>query len=97
MSIALDDLSLQNELKTLDGWQGDRQGISRHLQFADFPAVIKFMSQLVDEIEAMQHHPEWQNVYNQLQINLRTHDAGNQVTQKDIALARLINQRFNTL
>ena len=97
MSTALDDLSLQNELKTLDGWQGGRQGISRHLQFADFPAVIKFMSQLVDEIEAMQHHPEWQNVYNQLQINLRTHDAGNLVTQKDIALARLINQRFNTL
>ena len=97
MAHALDENSLTQALSTLAGWHGDSNGISRSLQFSDFPSVINFMNSLVAEIEAMQHHPEWSNVYNQLHINLRTHDAGNQVTEKDIALAQRINERFQTV
>ena len=62
------------------------------LQFEDFVAAFDFMTEVAALAEAHQHHPEWRNVYNLVEITLTTHDAGNVVTEKDRALARAIEQ-----
>jgi len=59
-------------------------------QFADFRTAWAFMTEVAFEAEAQQHHPNWENVYNQVVIKLTTHDAGNTVTEKDYALAAAI-------
>ena len=62
------------------------------LQFVDFVAAFDFMTEVAALAEAHQHHPEWRNVYNLVEITLTTHDAGNVVTEKDRALAQVIEQ-----
>ena len=62
------------------------------LQFVDFVAAFDFMTEVAALAEAHQHHPEWRNVYNLVEITLTTHDAGNVVTEKDRALALAIEQ-----
>ena len=62
------------------------------LRFVDFVAAFDFMTEVAALAEAHQHHPEWRNVYNLVEIALTTHDAGNVVTEKDRALARAIEQ-----
>ena len=62
------------------------------LQFVDFVAAFDFMTEVAVLAEAHQHHPEWRNVYNLVEIRLTTHDAGNVVTEKDRALAQAIEQ-----
>ena len=62
------------------------------LQFVNFVAAFDFMTEVAALAEAHQHHPEWRNVYNLVEIALTTHDAGNVVTEKDRALARAIEQ-----
>ncbi len=78
----------------LPGWSiapGDRDAISRTLRFADFNAAFGFMSRVALKAETMDHHPEWANVYDRVEILLTTHDAGG-VTEKDVALARFIDE-----
>lgn len=62
------------------------------LRFVDFVAAFDFMTEVAALAEAQQHHPEWRNVYNLVEITLTTHDAGNVVTEKDRALAQAIEQ-----
>ena len=62
------------------------------LQFVDFVAAFDFMTEVAALAEAHQHHPEWRNVYNLVEITLTTHDAGNVVTEKDRVLAQAILQ-----
>lgn len=62
------------------------------LQFVDFVTAFDFMTEVAALAEAHQHHPEWRNVYNLVEITLTTHDAGNVVTEKDRALAQAIEQ-----
>ena len=62
------------------------------LRFVDFVAAFDFMTEVAALAEARQHHPEWRNVYNLVEITLTTHDAGNVVTEKDRALAQAIEQ-----
>ncbi len=78
----------------LNGWRvddGDRPAISRSLRFADFNAAFGFMARVALKAEVMDHHPEWSNVYNRVEILLTTHDAGG-VTDKDIQLAHFIDE-----
>ena len=81
-----------NALAELAGWAevDGREAISRRLQFADFNAAFGFMARVALQAEKMDHHPEWFNVYNRVEITLATHDAGG-VTMKDIELARFID------
>ena len=78
----------------LPAWQvqPDERGglITRRLQFADFRAAFGFMTQVALAAEAMNHHPEWRNVYQRGDITLTTHDAGG-LSARDVALARLID------
>ena len=79
---------LKNALKRLPDWQlaTGREAITRKFQFVDFDAAFAFMSRVALLAAKMDHHPEWTNAYNKLDVTLATHDAGG-VTQKDIELA----------
>ena len=79
-------------LAELAGWtyDEDRNGIVRRLKFADFGGAFGFMAQVALEAEKADHHPEWSNVWNKVDILLTTHSDGG-VTAKDIALARRID------
>ncbi|CAL1689929.1 Putative pterin-4-alpha-carbinolamine dehydratase [Brevundimonas subvibrioides] len=83
----------------LSGWavaRGDRPAIARALKFADFNTAFAFMARVALKAETMDHHPEWSNVYNRVDILLTTHDAGG-VTELDLTLARFINDAATSL
>ena len=75
----------------LTGWTGGDDFITRVFKFDDFAAAFGFMTQIAIHAQAMDHHPEWYNVYNRVDVTLTTHAAGG-VTQKDVDLARLMNK-----
>ena len=79
-------------LARLPGWAPDaaRDGISRSFAFADFVAAFGFMTRVALLAEKADHHPEWFNVYNRVDILLTTHDAGG-LSARDIALAEAID------
>ena len=78
-------------LAGLEGWRFDegRNGIAKSFTFADFGETFGFMTRVALEAEKADHHPEWSNVWNKVDVLLSTHSAGG-VTAKDIALARKI-------
>jgi 4a-hydroxytetrahydrobiopterin dehydratase len=88
----LDQAAIDRELKSLPGWKGAPSGLQRTFQFASFPAAIDFMRGCAAEIDRLNHHPEWTNVYNKVTVQLRTHDAGDRVTAKDAELAMLLQR-----
>ena len=73
-------------------WEEKDNKLVRTFQFKDFVEAFGFMSRVAIVAEKMDHHPNWSNVYNQVVIELNTHDAGNIVTEKDHALAKAIDQ-----
>ncbi|WP_299176463.1 4a-hydroxytetrahydrobiopterin dehydratase [uncultured Brevundimonas sp.] len=80
-------------LKALPAWRaadGDRPALFRALRFADFNAAFGFMTRVALMADKMDHHPEWSNVYNRVEVLLTTHDAGG-VTDRDVTLARFID------
>lgn len=62
--------------------------------FKDFKEAFAFMTEVAFHAELQNHHPNWSNVYNRVEIALTTHDAGNVVTDKDIVLAKSISAIF---
>ncbi|MFO7855870.1 MAG: 4a-hydroxytetrahydrobiopterin dehydratase [Paracoccaceae bacterium] len=76
-------------LAELDGWSvaEGREAIVKRFKFEDFAAAFGFMAGAALVAEKMDHHPEWSNVYNTVEVTLTTHDAGG-VTPLDIALAK---------
>ena len=79
-------------LPQLQGWNAvaGRDAICKTFQFKDFNAAFGFMSRAALKAETMDHHPEWFNVYNKVEVTLSTHDAGG-VTGLDIALAQFMD------
>jgi 4a-hydroxytetrahydrobiopterin dehydratase len=79
---------LKTALKRLPDWKlaEKREAITRKFQFVDFDAAFAFMTRVALKAAEMDHHPEWFNVYNKVEVTLATHDAGG-VTAKDIELA----------
>lgn len=71
----------------LEGWKLVNGKLHREYEFEDFVHAFGFMATSAIAIEAMNHHPEWSNVWNKVVIDLMTHDSGG-VTQNDIDLAR---------
>ena len=67
-----------------------RDALSRSLKFADFGEAFGFMSRVALMAEKMDHHPEWSNVYNKVEVTLSTHDAGG-ITELDVRLAGFID------
>ena len=75
-------------LKGLDGWQlvEDRDAIARIFKFNDFSEAFAWMTRVAMLAESHNHHPEWRNVWNRVEVTLATHEAGG-LTERDIALA----------
>lgn len=82
-------------LATLTHWRHDqvRDAITREFVFADFAQAFAFMTQIAIIAEKRNHHPEWCNVYNRVNITLTTHDV-NGLSQRDIDLARYADAAF---
>ena len=72
-------------------WTHNKDQLTREIRFIDFSAAFAFMTRVALLAEQANHHPNWSNVYNVVTIALTSHDAGNVVTEKDIALASSIN------
>jgi len=85
---------IEESLKTLAGWTFTNGMIEKAFTFKDFKHAFSTMTRIAFECEQQNHHPNWENVYNTLNIKLNTHDAGG-VTQKDIKLAQTIENIIN--
>lgn len=72
-------------------WKEENDKLQRSFQFKDFSEAFAFMARVALVAEKMDHHPEWSNVYNKVEIKLSTHDAGDKVTEKDRKLAKAID------
>jgi 4a-hydroxytetrahydrobiopterin dehydratase len=73
-------------------WKDENNSLKRTFEFRDFTEAFAFMTQVAFAAERMNHHPNWSNVWNRVDIVLFTHDAGNKITDKDFALARIIDR-----
>lgn len=76
-------------------WTEENNQLKRTFKFKDFCEAFAFMTRVAFIAEKMNHHPEWKNVYNTVEISLRTHDAGNTVTEKDRKMAEQIDKLIN--
>ena len=73
-------------------WTEADNCLTRTFTFPDFNAAFGFMTRVALVAEKMDHHPEWTNVYNRVDVRLRTHSAGNTVTRKDRDLAAAMDR-----
>lgn len=87
MSNALNREQIAQALAGLPGWCWENEALAKTFTFGSFREALSFMVRAGFEAEALNHHPEWTNVYQRVAIRLTTHDAGNRVTAKDVALA----------
>ncbi|HEY5411892.1 MAG TPA: 4a-hydroxytetrahydrobiopterin dehydratase [Caulobacteraceae bacterium] len=85
-------MPVQDALAQLPGWAAasGREAIRKSFRFEDFNQAFGFMTRMALAAEKLDHHPEWFNVYNRLDVTLATHDAGG-VTELDVELARLMD------
>jgi 4a-hydroxytetrahydrobiopterin dehydratase len=92
----LSDSELRDALSALPEWRIVDGKLHREYKFADFVHAFGFMTTAALAIEKMNHHPEWFNVYNQVRVDLTTHDAGG-ITAKDVELAGLLDRTAKKL
>lgn len=85
----LTETEIEKHLQNLPGWNFKDNAIHTEFEFKDFKDCFSVMSRIAFECEALNHHPDWANVYNTLNISLSTHDE-NGITLKDIELAKAI-------
>jgi 4a-hydroxytetrahydrobiopterin dehydratase len=90
MAKPLDPAEISAALGGLSGWTAEGDALAKTFKFGSFREAISFMVRVSFEAEAMDHHPDWTNVYNRVAIRLNTHDAGGKVTAKDVELAKKI-------
>ena len=88
--IRLTQEDIDEELKNLPGWSVVNEKLHKEFQFVSFNQAFGFMTRAAMEIEKMNHHPEWFNVYNRITVELTTHDAGG-ITKNDTNLARILD------
>jgi len=86
----LSESDIKKELEKLVGWNVKNDKLHKEFQFDNFNQAFGFMTRAAMEIEKMNHHPEWFNVYNRITVDLTTHDAGG-ITNNDVNLARILN------
>lgn len=90
----LNTAKIEESLKNLSGWSLKNDMIEKSFKFKNFKEAFSVMTRIAFECEQQNHHPNWENVYNNLTIKLNTHDAGG-VTEKDIHLAQTIENIVN--
>lgn len=84
---SLSDKQVDMQLEELAGWQRDGSSIIKTFEFHDFIEAISFMTQAAFYAESLEHHPEWRNTYNIVEVRLTSHDTGG-ITSHDIRLAK---------
>jgi 4a-hydroxytetrahydrobiopterin dehydratase len=92
MATPLTAAEIQQELGALPGWTHEGDVLLKAFTFGSFREAFSFMTRVALEAEALDHHPDWSNVYNRVTIRLNTHSAGDKVTTKDVEFARKIQQ-----
>ena len=88
---ALSAQEITDRLEALEGWSVENGKLHRSFLFSDFTEAFAFMTRAALHAEKMDHHPEWSNVYNRVEVDLTTHDAGG-ITELDFALAKVMNK-----
>lgn len=88
---AYSDAQIEEALDSLPGWSHEGEAIVKSFEFADFNAAMAFMQRTAGPINEMDHHPEWTNVYNRVEVRLSSHDVGG-VTDRDVQLARVVER-----
>ena len=93
MTTKLSTKKRQEALKTLGGWKKTKGGnaIEKNFIFKDFKVAFSWMTKIALIAEKMDHHPEWFNVYNKVEVKLSTHDSGG-ITELDITMAKEMNK-----
>ncbi len=90
ITLPLADEVLTGYLDQLPGWEIRHGALEKTFKFESFREALGFMVRVAFDAEALNHHPEWTNIYDRVIVRLRTHESQNQVTEKDIELARRI-------
>ncbi len=91
MQTTLDRDQIERALVSLPGWELEGDALTKTFQFRSFPEAMSFMLRAGFEAEAMNHHPEWTNVYGTVTVVLSSHDAGG-VTARDVRLAEAMDR-----
>ena len=88
--IKLSETAILSKIEKLLEWEYYDNALHTDFEFDNFKDCMSAMNRIAFECEALNHHPEWTNVYNTLDITLTTHDAGG-ITKNDVDLARILN------
>ena len=88
MNLPLKPTEIQTALGDLPGWSLMGDALVKTFEFGSFRETLSFMVRAGFEAEALNHHPDWTNVYNRLTVRLNTHDVGGKITNKDVELAK---------
>lgn len=91
MPTKLEQPQLAAALARLPGWQVRAGKLAREYRFRDFAEAFSFMTAAALRIHALDHHPEWSNVYSTVRVELLTHDAGG-ITARDVELAGVMEE-----
>lgn len=86
----LSEIEINNKIRNLSDWEFIENALYTEFEFDNFKDCMSAMNRIAFECEALNHHPEWTNVYNVLEIKLTTHDSGG-VTELDFKLAQIID------
>jgi 4a-hydroxytetrahydrobiopterin dehydratase len=96
MATPMNTKEIEERLAKLEGWTVVQEKLHKEYTFSDFVHAFGFMATSAIAIEKMNHHPEWSNVYNKVDVDLTTHDA-NGITASDFKLAALLDSIANKL
>ena len=86
----LDSNEIELGLSEISNWTLDKDRIKKTFKFKNFGDAFAFMTRMAIEIERMNHHPEWFNVYNKINVELTTHDVGG-ISNFDFKLAKIMD------
>ena len=92
MSRPLSSDEISQACARLDAWTFAGDALTKTFKFGSFREALSFMVRAGFEAEELNHHPEWTNIFNRVEVKLSTHDAGDKVTAKDVALAERLEK-----
>jgi 4a-hydroxytetrahydrobiopterin dehydratase len=96
MTTRFSEAQLQDVMAELPEWEVREEKLYRQFVFKDFVSAFGFMTQVALLAEKLDHHPDWSNVYNRVDIALTTHDLGG-ISMRDITLAKQIDEHLEAL
>lgn len=81
----------------MEHWKVEENFLHKTFAFKNFETAIQFMHKASIEISHLNHHPEWTNIYNKVEVKLTTHDANHTITEKDYELAEILDRIFEKM